>query len=539
MIETPVLIVGGGPVGLTLSLLLSRAGVQSLLVNDRTGTTTHPKLDVVNCRSMEIFRQLGIADAIRAAGNPVEANQYSAFAASVAGPFYTVMSDRHLVYKSVTQARADIRACTDGSLPLEPMQRIAQMHLEPVLLEAASADPNIDVRFGWRLYGFEQDAEGVTAMAQSIDGTRSITVRSKYLIGCDGPNSRVRNFMNIDYEGTRDLIGNLFIIHLRSKQIADLYPNRQPYWHTWLSRPGFHGLLVSPDASRDDYVLHRAFPPREGESLEAIVRSALGRDLEFEIVQSGPWRPQFLVANSFGRGRVFLAGDATHQYMPTGGLGMNTGIAEAHNLAWKLSASIQGWGSPELVASYEAERLPVARRNCDHVKKCAAAAFEPNFATTPETKAKEFEEKISRLYESLGAEIGYRYHDSPIVLDDGSSEPAYEERGYVATTFPGARLPSAFLETGQAVFDALRPDGFTLLALRPEAEELAMMQAAADACRVPYAVVSYHDARLASIYERKFVLVRPDQHVAWRGDRLPDDCSALFDAVRGAAMVTA
>ena len=426
-----------------------------------------------------------------------------------------------------------------GSLPLEPMQRIAQMHLEPVLLERALADPNIDVRFGWRLYGFEQDADGVTALVQSLDGTRNATVRAKYLIGCDGPNSRVRNFMNIDYEGTRDLIGNLFIIHLRSKQIAGLYPNRQPYWHTWLSRPGFNGLLVSPDASGDDYVLHRAFAPRKGESPEAIVRAALGRDLDFEIIQSGPWRPQFLVAQSFGRGRVFLAGDATHQYMPTGGLGMNTGIAEAQNLAWKLSASIRGWGGPELLASYDAERLPVARRNCEHVKNCAAAAFEINFPTTPEAKAQAFEEKISRLYESLGAEIGYRYHESPIVLADGSTEPAYDDRAYVATTFPGARLPSVFLKTGQAVFDALRADGFTLLALRPEPEELAGVQAAADACRVPYSVVSYDDNRLASIYERKFVLVRPDQHVAWRGNQLPDDCVALFDAVRAAAMVMA
>jgi 2-polyprenyl-6-methoxyphenol hydroxylase-like FAD-dependent oxidoreductase len=476
MNTVPVLIVGGGPVGLTLALSLSRQGVRSLLVNDRRTTTAHPKLDVINCRSMEIFRQLGLADKIRDAGNPLDANQYSAFAASASGPFYTVMSERHIVYRPVAEANRRIRLCTDGSLPLETMQRIAQMHLEPVLLAAAQTDPNIELRFGWRLYGFEQDACGVTALLQEVDSTASEHLRSNYLIGCDGPNSRVRNFLNIDYDGTRDLIGELFIIHLRSDEIAGLYPNRQPYWHTWICRPGFSGLLVSPNAARNDYIVHRPFGPRRGESLESIVDTALGTKLKYEIVQSGPWRPQFLVAESFGRRRVFIAGDATHQYMPTGGLGMNTGVTEAHNLAWKLAATMQGWGGAALLDSYEAERLPVARRNREHVKKCAAAAFETNFARTDqlldETAAGErnrkamaeaFESKVSRLYESLGAELGYRYRHSPIVCADEAREPPGDETRYVPTSWSGARLPSAFRADGTAVFDQLATGGFTLL----------------------------------------------------------------------------
>ncbi len=170
-----MLISGGGPVGLTLAIALSRLGIRSMVVNDRLNTTTHPKLDVVNCRSMEIYRQLGLAETIRENGNPLDANQYSAFAASASGPFYAVMSTRHLIYQPVAQARETISKTNDGSLPLESMQRIAQMYLEPVLLDAAKADPMIDLRFGFRLYGFEQDAEGVTARAQHIQNEDSLS----------------------------------------------------------------------------------------------------------------------------------------------------------------------------------------------------------------------------------------------------------------------------------------------------------------------------------------------------------------------------
>lgn len=265
-------------------------------------------------------------------------------------------------------------------------------------------------------------------------------------------------------------------------------------------------------------------------------------------MQSGPWRPQFLVAESFGRQRVFIAGDATHQYMPTGGLGMNTGITEAHNLAWKLAARLAGWGGDALLDSYEAERLPIARRNRDHVKKCAAAAFESNFAVTGELldptpagernrteMARSFERKVSRLYESLGVEIGYRYHRSPVVSEDDEPEPAYEEIAYTSTTWSGARLPSAFRDDGQAVFDQLDPSGFTLLAADAAADESEPLVRAAASAGMPLRVLPLQEPHLAQLYEKRFVLVRPDQHVAWRGDAIPDGCRTVVDTVRGAA----
>lgn len=544
MKQVPVLIAGGGPVGLTLAIALARQGVASVLVNDRPGTTTHPKLDVVNTRSMEIFRQLRLAERIRDAGNPRHANQYAAIAASASGPFYGVLSDRHPCYASVADAKEVIAATNDGSMPLEPMQRIAQMNLEPVLLEAAQNEPLIDLRFGWSLYGFEQDDGGVTSRIQSVDGSSAQQLRSDYLVGCDGPNSLVRNFLNIDYDGTRDLVGELFIIHFRSDEVADLFSNREPYWHTWIARPGFSGLLVSPDAGRNDFVLHRPFAPRKGEPLEAIIDAALGKKLSYEIVQSGPWRPQFLVANAFGRGRVFIAGDATHQYMPTGGLGMNTGVAEAHNLAWKLAACVKGWGGPKLLESYQSERMAVARRNRDHVKQCAAAAFEATFGRTDaildespqgaadrEALAAAFAAKTSRLYESWGAELGYRYRSD--IVDHDEDTETDDCLNYRPSIRPGSRLPNVFRNDGKAILDLLDPSGFTLLAPTAEIGQSRAAVHAVATAGVPVSVVGHGEAATPP-YDHAYILVRPDQHIAWRGNQIPGDFQSIVNRARGA-----
>ena len=545
MISTPVLICGGGPVGLTLSIALSSFGIQSIVVNDRFTTTDHPKLDVVNSRTMEIYRRLGLSEKIRDAGNPRGANQFVAFAARVCGPFFTVFSDRHPVYQSVIKGQKIIQACRDGSLPLEPMQRIPQMYLEPVLLEHAKKDPNITLRFGCRLIGFEQDDTGVTSFIREIDTERGEHVRSSFLAGCDGPRSMVRNFLNIDYSGHRDLLGELYIIHIQSDELKEFFPNKEPYWHTWIAQPNLSGLIVSPCASKNDYVIHLPYPPEQGTNVRDLIDRLIGESIDYRIIQSGPWRPQFLVAGEFGRKRVFFAGDATHQYMPTGGLGMNTGITEAYDLAWKLSGVLQGWGGANLLSSYDAERRPVAHRNRESVKRCAAAAFEVQFNKTeklldqtPEGErerkqlAIDFEKKVSRMYESLGVEIGYRYNGSPIIIQEEGQEPPCDLRHYSPTSWPGARLPSFFLETGKALYDSLGRY-FTLIVLNGEENDSASMRKAAEKAGVPLSVLCVDEPYIRDVLEKKFILVRPDQHVCWRGNTMPTDCTPIIDTVRG------
>ena len=198
--------------------------------------------------------------------------------------------------------------------------------------------------------------------------------------------------------------------------------------------------------------------------------------------------------------------------------------------------------------SYEAERLPVARRNREHVKKCASAVFESQFHCTPDTLAEsetgvqaraamasEFESKVSRLYEALGIEIGYRYAGSPVICPDDGPEAPYEEIRYLPTTTPGARLPSVFRDNGNALFDQMAADGFTLLVMGESAEEAVPMEVAARAAALPLTVLPVDEPRIRAVYGHRFVLVRPDQHVCWRGDRVPDNSARIIDTVRGAA----
>jgi 2-polyprenyl-6-methoxyphenol hydroxylase-like FAD-dependent oxidoreductase len=496
---------------------------------------------------MEIFRRLELSEKIRDAGNPRTANQYAAYAGRVCGPFFTVLSGRNPVYQSVSECLKIIRECKDGSLPLEPMQRIPQMYLEPVLLDHARKDPNIDVRFGCRLMGFEQDAEGVTSFITDLKTGKNDHVRSEYLAGCDGPRSTVRNFLNIDYQGQRDLLGELFIIHIRSNELKGFFPNNEPYWHTWIAQPGLSGLLVSPCASKDDFVIHLPYPPTPDMDVRVLIDRLIGESLDYDIVQSGPWRPQFLVAKQLGRNRVFLAGDATHQYMPTGGLGMNTGITEAYDLSWKLAAVLSGWGGGKLTASYDAERRPVALRNRESARRCAAAVFEAQFNKTEKLMdqthegeaerkllASDFEEKASRLYESLGIEIGYRYHGSPIIIEDEGEKPPYGFREYHPTSWPGARLPSFYLESGEALHDLLGRY-FTLIVLSGDTNDVEPLKAAAQKAGLPLKVLPVAEPYIREVLRKKYILVRPDQHVCWRSDTMPEDCGRIIDVVRGAA----
>ena len=542
---TDVLIVGGGPIGLFLAYSLDKMGINSVLINDRKQTTTHPKLDVVNCRTMEIFRQFGLSDDVRSKGNPLDSNQYVAFAASVIGPYYSLLDNQHIVYQPVSKSRRAIETNINGTLPLESMQRIPQMHLEPILLDAVLRSKNSEARFGWKLINYDQDDSEVSALIKNVDSDENQQIRAKYLIGCDGPNSHVRSSLNINYDGTMDILGELYIIHFKSQELRNLFPKNEPYWHTWLCKPGFNGLLVSPNASKDDFVLHRPFAPRKGETIEELIDKAVGKKIKYELVQSGPWRPQFLVATQFGRKRVFIAGDATHRYMPTGGLGMNVGICEAHNLAWKLNAMIKGWGGRHLMDSYEKERLPVAIRNREHVKKCAAAVFESQFASNEHTLEdndtgkevrnklkKDFENKIPRLYESLGIEMGYRYHLSNIIYKDLENEPEYSERNYIPTTFSGGRLPNIFLKDGRAILDLIDFQGFTLFNMSENSRNEKLINIF-EKLKIPFQIIQVLDSDAIKLFEKEYILVRPDQHICFRGDSLPEDCESLVSRIIG------
>ncbi len=533
-LDTPVVIAGGGPVGLTLARVLALRGVRSVLAERNESTTRHPKMDVTNGRTMELFRRLGMTERMRAAGVPEDHSFDVSWITTLAGHELT-----RFRYPSPARAREIIRFANDGSGPREPALRVSQVVIEPVLKSFLDEDPRVDVRFGWALESFAEDADGVdVTLRHSATGERE-TLRCAYLAGCDGGGSVVRQQAAIALEGAAR-VANLFMIHFRS-QARDLLQRFGAAWHY----QSLHGTLIAQD-DREIWTLHVPLlcePARFDPS--AALRTFAGGDFDFEILVANDWTPHLLLAQSYGAGRVWLAGDAVHQYIPTGGYGMNTGIGDAFDLGWKLAAMLHGWGGPGLLSSYCAERRPVGARNREASARHMAVRFEIAKAMLDGLGPDGLGDDASRAAvgraihalgnaenESFGIELGYRYDGSPIVCAEAGAAPPLDPLIYVPSTWPGARLPSLFLADGRALHDSLG-DGFTLLAFgRADAAGLA---AAAHSRGVPLDVLRIDEAHGREICERDLVLVRPDQHVAWRGDAPAADPLAVIDRARGAA----
>ncbi len=539
MIDVPVLIAGGGPVGLVLAHELRFRGIRALLVERNPTTTRHPKMDVTNGRSLEHFRRLGIARAVRAAAVPEDHPMDVIWVTRAAE--YEVA---RFAYPSVIEAREIIHRTNDGSLPLEPYMRISQVVLEPVLKELLERDASdIEVRFGWGLESFAQDSDGVTAVIRETATRRTETVRCAYLAGCDGGGSTARKQLDIQLEGQSG-VADIFMIHFRSRALDVL----QKFGVSWHVQSPIGGTLIAQD-DREIWTLHTPLPPGvDGAASDpkALLFQCLGAAIDCEILVANMWTPHLLVAEQYGAGRVWLAGDAVHQYIPTGGYGMNTGVGDAVDLGWKLAARLQGWGGPRLLESYEAERRPIGLRNreasqrhmgvrlkilFDHYDACVHEDS-PAGAAARRALGQGILALGNAENESLGIEIGYRYDNSPIICGEDGEAPPADALRYTPSTWPGVRVPSLFLADGSALFDRFGP-GFTLVRFADRLTEA--FERAARERGVPLHVLDVREPRLHAIYQRALVLVRPDQHVAWRGDAVPGDAVAIIDRVRGAA----
>lgn len=537
MRSVPVLIAGGGPVGMTLALALARLGVQAMLVERNPNTTQHPKMDITNSRSMELFRRLGLAEQLRSVAVP-EAHCFDvAWVTTMAG--YELHRFR---YPSVIDKRAEIAGTNDGSQPLEPAMRVSQIVIEPVLKRAVQAEPCILSRFGTAFEECSQDANGVTAIVRETETGETETVRCAYLAGCDGGASRVRSCVGIQLEG-QARIAQRYMVHFRS-QAREMLQRWGIAWH--YQSPA--GTLIAQD-DVDHWTLHTR--PKPGDDLDQVEPDALlsrfmGRSIPCEIFVANPWTPHMLVAEAYRQGRALLVGDAAHQYNPTGGYGMNTGIADACDLAWKLAALVRGFGGPGLLESYDAERRPVGLRNRQasgrhtEVRLAIAQAYREAGSCleepSPEADARRaaLAARIAGLgnaeNESYGIELGYAYPQSPIVSVETDAEIPDDPVRYVPTTAPGARLPSIFLANGNALFDRLGP-WFTLIAFgaAPDAE----LVAAARRFGMPLDVVRLDQPDLEHVYRAPQVLVRPDQHVAWRGRNSAGKADAIIGLCLG------
>ncbi len=524
--KTPVLIAGGGPVGLTLAHTLSFYGVRCLLVERNFTTTRHPKMDLTNSRSMEIYARIGVADKLRRAAIPESHEMTVLYTTSLRD---TARELHRFTYPSAEQRRRIIRTVNDGTQPAQPPLRISQAVLEPTLKAALESEPRVQVRYGHELQSCEDEGDHVTATVLDHHTGATYRVEAGYVVGCDGASSSVRRSIGIALSGESGLRPS-YLVHFRSTRL-DVLQRGGIIWHR---RSGRFGVIAQDD--KETWTLQYRLEP-DGSGVPSdpaeLLKEMFGRDLQAEIIVANPWRANLLVADSYGRGRVYLAGDSAHQVVPSGGYGMNTGVGDAMDIGWKLAAVTHGWGGEDLLASYEAERRPVALRNLQasrrhvqtrqRIRELYAGAGDldedsPQGEARREVLSRQIREIGNVENESFGIEYGYCYRDSPIVCKEDGAPPEFEDVKYTPTTWPGARMPSIVLPDGSLLYERLGP-WFTLVAFG--AADADGFEEAARRIGMPLRVLRLQDVEAGAIYERRLVLVRPDHHVAWRGDSAP------------------
>lgn len=536
--ERSVLVVGGGPVGLALGVDLALRGVRTVLVERRKPTIGLPKMNMVNTRSMEFSRRWGIAERARAIGCPSHLPQDVLFCTSLSG--YELARFRYPSYDE----RGELPHSPEGS------RRISQMDYDPLLIEKARSLPEIELVHETECLGFTDHGDFVTARLRDLNTGAERTLDCAYLVGCDGAESSIRAATGIAMNGPGQLSRNINLIFSTPDLVS--HHDKGFAWANWLlGENGYWGLVVSVDG-RVMWRLSVALPKERDtigeEEARALIHKAIGTPIDFELRAILPWVRRQLVADTYRKGRVFIAGDAAHVMSPTGGLGMNTGLGDAVDLSWKLAASMQGWGGPDLLDSYDAERRPIAARNVaeagDNFGKLRALPGSPAiFEDSEEGRA--FRKTVNDMimtggyeqeYEQEETVLGYRYAGSPLVASDDVAPTPAGGSGYVQSDAPGGRAPHLWLKQGQSTIDVFWP-AMTLVCVGETgpagAEDLAA------AMRVPFQIVRLSPEQAEGLYTKAFTLVRPDGHVAWRGDRMTGAWRDILEKALGFAPVAA
>jgi 2-polyprenyl-6-methoxyphenol hydroxylase-like FAD-dependent oxidoreductase len=536
MMDTDVLVVGAGPTGLTLAIDLGKRGVRCILIEQKESPAFLPKMERANARTMEIYRRMGLSQKIRAAGLRPDCPM----------DVYIVLALNEspllrLPYPSVAQAQVDLRATNDGSLPLEPYQLISQYTLEPLLKSIAETIPAVSVRFGCEFLSLRQDREGVTARVRKSDGTTQ-DLRALYLVGCDGGTSPVRKELGIKLAGEGNTLALRQALY-RCDELFDLLPigngpGKGRHYHVADDKAT---QLIMQDSTKH-WTLHSIVDTNE--EMNAAFERTVGVPVKYEMLSCDPWRQNLLLADAYGKDRVFLAGDAVHLVIPTGGLGMNSGVGDAIDLSWKLAATLRGWGGPNLLKSYEIERRQVGERNVGASRYATLgrrkwrSLWRPNIRdNTPAGEQSRYvlstmadiEQRKSN--EMIGAELGYRYVDSPIISNiPGGPEHLFRE--YHPTTWPGARLPHVWRDDGTPMQDHV-PAGYTILKLARTKADTSGLEKALRSRGAPTTVLDVPDRVAREIYGYDLILTRPDMHVVWRGNAPPDDAAEVAAIATG------
>jgi 2-polyprenyl-6-methoxyphenol hydroxylase-like FAD-dependent oxidoreductase len=529
--DTDVLIVGAGPVGLTLAVDLGRRGIRCTLIEQKNAPHMWPKMERCNARSMEIYRRLGLAEKIRAAGLPGWVPMDVFIVSTLVEPPLL-----HLPYPSVDEATKEIATCCDGTLPLEPYQLISQYTLEPLLKSVAETLPSVTVRYGCEFLSFAEDARSVTA--EVSEGGKTSAIKARYLIGCDGGTSNVRKQLEIKLSGEGNILQLRQALY-RCDELFERIPiGKGRHYHVADSQST---QLIVQDSTRH-FTIHSVV--EKDEDMAAVFERTVAMPVKYEMLYVGEWRQNLLLADRYAEGRVLLAGDAVHLVIPTGGLGMNTGVGDAVDLGWKLAGTLQGWGGPGLLKSYEIERRATGERNVGASRYASLgrrkwrAQWKPNIhdntpdgAATRANLAAVADVEQRKTNEMTGAELGYHYFGSPLVAAE-TEAPPYDFIDYTPSTIPGVRLPHAWLDNSRAVQDSIG-DGYTLIRLGGSKADASALASAFRQIGAPFTALDLTGQAARDVYGHDLILVRPDLHVVWRGNRPPENPAQLAAIATG------
>jgi 2-polyprenyl-6-methoxyphenol hydroxylase-like FAD-dependent oxidoreductase len=524
-----------------LAAELGVRGVRTIVLGDSPGTSTHPKANTHGARSMEIYRRHGVAAALRA-GSPSKEHRTDV-------AYYTRLLGHELHRVSLPAPRESIEETLEPQTRWptpEPQFRSSQLVLEPLLLDRARQFPTVDVRYGHRVFELTEQGDHVELCAETAGG-RQVGIRAEYVVGCDGGRSFVRRAIGQRLQGESGLElefmgGRMLATYFSSPGLQQR--RRHPHaWQNWFILPHVRALMLTLDADNDLYLLHYQFPAGgEARSFGDVLDEVVGGHVNAHVISSAEWRAGIsLVAQKFRAGRTFLAGDAAHLFTPTGGFGLNTGIEDAFNLGWKLAAVIGGWASPELLDSYEAERRPIADRNTAYALTLArrngecpvGAEIEAPGSAGEAARAAAQAHLVRNArweYDTPGIQLGVSYRGSPVIVVDGAPEQPDSPIEYVPNAVPGSRLPHVWLADGGSLYDALGPE-FTIISFGAQTNGTAWVDAAA-ARKLPLRVLHLPDrTELSALAGTGWLLIRPDGHIAWRGDTA--DPGAILDIATG------
>jgi 2-polyprenyl-6-methoxyphenol hydroxylase-like FAD-dependent oxidoreductase len=550
MMQSPVLIVGAGPVGLTLAIDLAWRGIDVTVVETRArAAPPEPKCNHVAARTMEIFRRLGIADKIRNAGLPADYPHDVSYRTSFTGQELT------RIKIPCRRDRFTATDAADGNWPTpEPPHRINQIFLEPILFEHAALQPRITILNRASAEDVVIEDKGASVSLRDLDSGAVKRVDCRFLIGCDGARSVVRKAIGAGFSGDA-VIQRVQSTFIRAPGLVDRQQH-QSAWGTGAINPRRSGMVYAIDGT-ERWLVHNYLRPNE-DDFEAVdrdgcLRTILGVDanFRFEMISKEDWYGRRLVSNKFRDRCAFIAGDAAHIWVPYAGFGMNAGIADAMNLSWLLAAHLNGWASEGILDAYEAERWPITSQVSRFAMSHAETEIKRRGAVPDELeeegpRGEAARREVGRLtyeinvqqYACAGLNFGAYYDQSPIIAYDGTAQPSYTMSSYMPSTVPGCRTPHFFRGDGSSLYDAMGPE-FTLLRLDPALDVTALAGAAGEK-RVPLRIldvgISDVTQPAAAAYDGgRLVLSRPDQHVAWRGNSVPVDPAALIDRIRGAA----